>query len=249
MVRFIEDSLEDTVGETELGNIHIGQSAVKVPYPNSAAASAERPVPLYMRRAGQASAQGGGGGSSLSYAGALRSQPTPPDVGTSPSPPTMGNVSPSVASAYNMVPNMNHSRLGLLQQQQLHYQQQQQQPHTGLSAMQHQPHTGLSAMQHPEQQQPHTHPDQQQPHTGLSAMQHPELAAAGVVGGGAYGQLRQRGMIRHGVLPPGSALSHLDNMRQQQQQQSGDVADPLDLLRNLNIKASPGTQALYQYFS
>ena len=37
--------------------------------------------------------------------------------------------------------------------------------------------------------------------------------------------------------------------QQQQQQQQQLQQDPLDLLKNLNIKASPGTQALYQYFS
>ncbi len=56
MVKFIEDSLEDRSSESELGNIHIGQSPVRIPGAMGGqqyTAPAERAVPLYLRRAGE----------------------------------------------------------------------------------------------------------------------------------------------------------------------------------------------------
>ena len=71
MMRLLDNGLEEQVTETELANIHTGQAAIKIPTIHQPPAS-ERPVPLYMRRPGRVPATS----AHLSYAGALRSQPT-----------------------------------------------------------------------------------------------------------------------------------------------------------------------------
>jgi len=135
MVRFIENSLEERASESDLGNIHIGQSPLPVPEFVARQNTPERQAPLYMRKPGQSSGpsqtQHG-----MSYAGALRRQPVVP-----------------------------------------------------------------------------------QPHVPVVPLQ---------------SDLRLPVMT--GPPKPDSGPSSPET-------------DPLDLLKNLNIKASPGTQALYQYFS
>lgn len=50
--------------------------------------------------------------------------------------------------------------------------------------------------------------------------------------------------------PRAHSLPHPDQQGEEAQDPSPDVPpNPLDVLKNLHIKASPGTQALYQYFS
>ena len=78
MVRYIEDSLEDKYSESDLGNIHIGHNPLKMSLSapggsTSRPANAETHAPLYMRRSSNSSMTS----RNLSYAGALRSQPTP----------------------------------------------------------------------------------------------------------------------------------------------------------------------------
>ena len=80
VMQCIEDSLEGRAHESELGSIHIGHNTFKVPVSQGdhgpKSPMTETHAPLYMRRGSQPQP-------SLSYAGALQSQPPPCDTHSS----------------------------------------------------------------------------------------------------------------------------------------------------------------------
>ncbi|CAH1794723.1 unnamed protein product [Owenia fusiformis] len=261
------DHLVDESKENELGNIHIAQNIMKVAF--SGQSAPQRNTPLYMR-GGNVGTPGSDmekktESGPLSYAGALRKQTTPPATSTSPhlSQPTHRSMDHNKVTQNPMVQYAsmieNHRQNNVLNNHSA--------PETAYhtSANQFGAHSNNAE----------TSSGVQQNHASSSAAFEAFLqqtksipSQGGLLGPNTDNDL-YRGLLQpitpqgrpdQTQIPPNNLNLNLEDVISDDATSAfqppvllpttpDQEQDPLELLRHLNIKASPGTEALYQYFS
>ena len=221
MVKFIEEGLGDKHSENELDNIHKCHSSGRL-HPalsRPRSAAGERQAPLYLRRASE---QGGSSQTqpNLSYASALRSQ-----LPACSSPSDVLRTSSQPVTSVSTALLMHKDR--------------------------HEPEVSSTQIQRQQQQIQQLQLQQRRQHQGLgfspaidsltTISSSPGINYDSLIPISAGGGRQLSRLMTTSLLPPPTTDTCTPEMTK--------PADPLDLLKNLNIKASPGTQALYQYFS